>query len=266
MAEVSDRENRDFCFLMRRFGHTYNNKKRTVLTCLILFCLLNTAIYRHRFSSSQEPKADAAVWHSYEEPENYIYYHDFMASRDGQGYHWWIYCELAYILCDYSEKTGYDFTADTWIAERIFPVCDGYYNAVISQDTQNTCIALLFRPDEKKYVILYAQYEDGDRTAGVSQIPFSSQLSWKSFDFHEHYDAPSVRNPYADICETSVSTALYIPLSHYEQKYGVTEEWNIRELFGRSPFFDYLVESEQLTVWFCVDIGQHFYTCVTLSE
>lgn len=204
------------------------------------------------------------IWSSYEKVDDFVYMHDFMASRDGQGYHWWIYSEITYILRDYGRQAGYDFTLDHWTAERIYPIGGGYYNAVISQNNHDVSMDLLFHPEEGKYVILYAQYEEGDRAAGVNQIPYASQLEWQEFDFHGDYHI-SVQNPFSEICETSVSQALYISLYHFEQETGCNEKWSVRELFGRSPFFDYLMESESGFLWVCVDIGQHTYTCVSFQ-
>lgn len=207
----------------------------------------------------------AAVWHSYEKNDDFTYEHDFMASRDGQGYHWWIYLEAAYIMRDYGKKMGYDFTSDHWTVERIYPICGGYYNIVLSQNEHDISIDLLCHPDKQIYAVLYAQYEKGDRLAGVNEIPYASQLEWQDFDFHENFEMPTVDNPYEEICESSVSTVLYISLSHYEQETGYDREWHVRELFGRSPFFDYLMESEDGFVWFCVDIGQDCFTYVAFE-
>lgn len=214
--------------------------------------------------SEQTTNSDA-VWHSYEKNDDFTYEHDFMASRDGQGYHWWTYLETTYIMRDYGKKVGYDFTLDHWTVERIYPISGGYYNIVLSQNDNDVSMDLLCHPDEGKYAVLYAQYEDGDRTAGVNEIPYSSQLKWQDFDFHENCEMPIVVNPYEEICESSVSTVLYISLAHYEQETGHEGEWCVRELFGRSPFFDYLVESEDKLIWFCVDIGQDCFTYVTFE-
>ena len=51
------------------------------------------------------------IWSSYEKVDDFVYMHDFMASRDGQGYHWWIYSEITYILCDYGRRVGYDYAS-----------------------------------------------------------------------------------------------------------------------------------------------------------
>lgn len=217
----------------------------------------------------QEPKSEDFVWYSYEEvmynPEdadNLIFRHDFMESRDGQGYHMWAYGEITDILVDYGERVGYDFTLDKWTAERIYPLSGGYYEAVVAQNGEKVSMDLLFHPDKRKYVILYAQYEGGDRSAGVNKIPYASQLEWQHFDFHGDYGTISVENPYEDLCETSVSSVLYISLYRYGQETGYEGTWSVRELFGRSPFFDYLVEAESGFVWVCVDIGRHCYTYV----
>lgn len=206
------------------------------------------------------------VCYSYDKNDDFIYEHDFMASRDGQGYHWWICLETACILRDYGKKVGYDFTLDHWTVERIHPIGSGYYNIVLSSNDQDMVMNLLCHPDEGNYVVLYAQYEDGDRTAGVNNIPYASQLPWRDFDFHENYAVSVIENPYEDICETSVFSVLYLSLFHYEQETGNDGNWYVREFFGRSPFFDYLVESENGFVWFCVDIGQDCYTCAVFEQ
>lgn len=208
---------------------------------------------------------DASAWRSYEKKDDFTYEHDFMASRDGQGYHWWTYLESTYILRDYGNRIGYDLTSDRWTVERIYPINGGYYNIVLSQNSHDVSIDLLCHPDEGKYIILYAQYEGGNRITGVNEIHYSSQLQWHSFDFHEAYEHPSVENPFADICETSVSICLYIALSHYEQDTGYAGEWHVREVFGRSPFFDYLVETDDRLLWICIDIWQHEYSWVVFE-
>ena len=208
---------------------------------------------------------EANIWHSYEKNDDFTYNHDFMTSRDGQGYHWWMYLETTYIMRDYGRKMEYDFTSDNWTVERIYPISGGYYNIMLAQNDHDVSMDLLCHPDEGKYVVLYAQYEDGNRIAGVNEIPYASQLEWHDFDFNESCTAPSVENPFEDICETSVSSALDMSLYHYGQEMEYNGEWCVRELFGRSPFFDYLVESENGLVWFCVDIGQHCYTYVVFE-
>lgn len=204
-------------------------------------------------------------WYPYEKTDDFTYEHDSMESRDGQGYHWWIYLEATYILRDYGGRTGYDFTSDHWTVERIYPIGDGYYNLVLSQKNHDVSIDLLCQPDEGKYSILYAHYEGGDRIAGVNEIPYASQLEWHPFDFHEQYEAPSVVNPYEDICESSVSSVLDIVLYRYGQDTGYDGQWKVREVFGRSPFFDYIVESDDTLLFICVDIGQHNYACVVFK-
>ena len=205
------------------------------------------------------------AWYSYEKTDDFTYEYDFMASRDGQGYHWWIYLEAAYIMRDYGKRKGYDFTSDYWTVQRIYPIDGGYYNIVLSQNNHDVTIDLLCHPHDGKYLILYAQYEGGNRIAGVNEIPYASQLEWRDFDFHETYETPSVNNPYGEICEASVSSALDIALFHYEQDTGYDGEWHVRELFGRSPFFDYLVETQNHLLWVCVDIGQHDYVYVAFE-
>lgn len=61
---------------------------------LALVCI--TCLCAHANHDSAETEADP--WYSYAEDENFIYEHDFMTSRDGQGFHWWIYLEAAYIM------------------------------------------------------------------------------------------------------------------------------------------------------------------------
>ncbi|MDE7176691.1 MAG: hypothetical protein K2O59_02655 [Lachnospiraceae bacterium] len=145
---------------------------------------------------------------------------------------------------------------DHWTVEHILPISGGYYNIVLSQKDHDVSIDLLCHPDKEIYTVLYAQYEKGDRLAGVNNIPYASQLEWQDFDFHESFEMPTVENHYEEICESSVSTVLYISLARYEQETGYDGEWHVRELSGRSPFLDYLMGSEDGIVWFCVDIGQ----------
>lgn len=219
-------------------------------------------------SPKESPAAytEADSWYSYEMDDDFVYAHDFMASRDGQGYHWWIYLETACILRDYGRRSEYDFMLDHWTVERIYPINGGYYNIVLSQNEHDVSMDLLCHPDKAEYIVLYAQYEGGDRITGINEIPYASQLEWDDFDFHESYDVPDVENPFEDICEASVSIVLYIPLCHIGQETGYDGAWRVRELFGRSPFFDYLVENENGTFWFCVDIGQDCYTYVSFQE
>lgn len=87
---------------------------------------------------------DASAWRSYEKKDDFTYEHDFMASRDGQGYHWWTYLESTYILRDYGNRIGYDLTSDRWTVERIYPINGGYYNIVLSQNNHDVSIDLLY--------------------------------------------------------------------------------------------------------------------------
>ena len=216
--------------------------------------------------SSFTPVVSHNLWHSYESNDDFVYHHDFISSRDGQGFHWWIYLETTYILHEYGQEAGYDFTLDNWVAERIFPLDGGYYNAMISQKEHDVSMDLLFNPDLKKYVVLYARHEGGHRRAGVNEIPYTSQLIWEDFDFHENYGRVYLDNPFGDLCETSISQALSIFLSGYQEACGYSGKWRVRELFGRSPFFDYLVEYEEGFLWVCVDMGQHAYASVPFDH
>ena len=259
-------------------------KTRLTSFALVLICTLGISAYAKSLprqepgllsapissgpsaSSSFTPAVSQDLWHSYESNDDFVYHHDFISSRDGQGFHWWIFLEITYILRQYGQEAGYDFTLDNWVAERIFPLDGGYYNAMISQKEHDLSMNLLFHPGLKKYIVLYAQYEGGERCAGVNQIPYASQLNWAAFDFHGNYGPVSLINPFHDLYEISISQALSIALSGYQELSGYPGNWQVRELFGRSPFFDYLVEYEEGFLWVCVDMGQHAYASVPFDH
>lgn len=57
--------------------------------------------------------------------------HDFMDSR-GQGFPLRVYGELSCILYDYSQKISDNLLTDGWTVERIIPIGDDCYNALMS--------------------------------------------------------------------------------------------------------------------------------------
>lgn len=205
-------------------------------------------------------------WYSYAEDENFIYEHDFMTSRDEQGFHWWIYLEAAYIMRDYGRRIGYDFMAEQWTVERIWPIKGGYYNILLSQDHHDVVLNVLCHPDEKnrgadrRYVVLYAQYENGSQSAGYNDaVSYDTQLEWRDFDYHERFETPPIENPFGDLYETSIYQPCYIALYRYEQETGYHGKWRIQQIFGRAPFWDYLVESDDRLLWICTDLDDYTY-------
>lgn len=207
-------------------------------------------------------KADP--WYSYEE----AMYPDipdaitFMSSRDGQGFHPWIYRKAADIMYDYGKRIGYDFMSDHWMVEHIWPIEGGYYNILLSQENHDVILDLLCQPENRKYVIVYARYENGDRGAGYNDaVSFDSQLEWTDFDYNAHYETPgpSVTNPFRDLYETSVYQPCYFALHQYMLDTGYDGEWHIRQIFGRAPFWDFLAESESGFVWVCSDLDYFTY-------
>lgn len=213
------------------------------------------------------------LWYSYEEDNALVFEHDFMSSRDGQGFHWWIYLEAAYVMLDYGRQIGYDFMSDHWTVEHIWPIEGGYYNILLSQDNRDVVLDLLCQPgpmvgcEDRKYVIVYAQYENGDRKAGYNDtVSYDSQLEWQDFDYNAQYETPgpSVENPFRDIYETSVYQPCCFALRQYMQDTGYDGDWQIRQIFGRAPFWDYLAESENGFLWVCSDLD--YFTYVPLGN
>lgn len=212
-------------------------------------------------------KADP--WYFYKEDEELIYMHDFISSRDGQGFHWWIYLEATYVMLDYGKRIGYDFMSDHWMVEHIWPIEGGCYNILLSQDNHDVVLDLLCQPEDRKYVIVYAQYENGDRRAGYNDaVSFDSQLEWTDFDYNTPTpEAPSkviIENPFGDIYETSIYQPCYSALHQYMQDTGYNGKWQIRQVFGRAPFWDYLAESENGFLWVCSDLD--YFTYVPLPK
>ncbi len=212
-------------------------------------------------------KAD--LWYFYKEDEELIYMHDFISSRDGQGFHWWIYLEATYVMLDYGKRIGYDFMSDHWMVEHIWPIEGGCYNILLSQDNHAVVLDLLCQPEDRKYVIVYAQYENGDHRAGYNDaVSFDSQLEWTDFDYNTPTpEAPSkviIENPFGDIYETSIYQPCYSALHQYMQDTGYNGKWQIRQVFGRAPFWDYLAESENGFLWICSDLD--YFTYVPLPK
>lgn len=210
-------------------------------------------------------------WYSYEEvmspdlPDAIT----FITSRGGQGFHPWIYREASYIMHDYGKRVGYDFISDHWTVEHIWPVEGGYYNILLSQNNHDVFLNLLCQPgpvvgcEDRKYVILYAQYENGEHKAGYDDaISYDSQLEWIDYDFYDDSDCGPLENPFGDLYESSIYHFCHIVLHQYEQETDYDGEWQMRQIFGRAPFWDYLVESENGFLWICTT--PNYYSYVSL--
>lgn len=190
---------------------------------------------------------------------------DFISS-DGRGYNNGIKFELRDILYDYGQEINKNLLLNYWEIERVIPIGNDYYNVVIYQEAENIRINMLFDYAELEYIILYAACEEGNRTT-YNDKKYYSQASWKSYlDMYSGDVIVSIDNPFADVMEISTHTNLDAALSTHLENTNYAKEWSVKEIYGSYSLIDYLLESENEVVWFCLDVYRNEFVAVRFEK
>lgn len=189
----------------------------------------------------------------------------FMTSNN-QGIHMWGFRELTYILYNYSQQTNQNLLSDYWVVERITPIGNNYYNALLHQKTQDIRADLLFNSFENEYKVLYVVCNSGDHTTynGLSYLTQSNWMTYSEENTDENYDIHElVNNPFSDIYETSLHTELLDALNTYQHATRYVGTWTVQEVYVYAPLTNYSLVSEDRAVWFCLDVYKKEYTAET---
>lgn len=185
--------------------------------------------------------------------------HDFMNSG-GQYIHQSVYYALSSILYDYSQQINQNLLSDYWVVERVTPIGNDYYNALLHQRSNGVRADLLFNPTEMEYKVLYIICNDGQRIS-CDGLSYMSQYDWMPYSWEE--TSATIDNPFFEIYESSIGMELAAAVTAYENETGYTGEWKVQEIYAYSTLNNYLLISKDRVVWFCLDVFVSEYTAET---
>lgn len=187
--------------------------------------------------------------------------HDFMDSGN-QYIHMYWYSELTDILYAYSQCINQNLLSDGWVVESITPIGSGYYNALLHQKENEVRADLLFNPTEGEYKVLYVTCENGEHTS-YNGVSYMSQYEWKPYIWEE--TSAAVDNPFSEIYESSIDTAIDAAVTAYEQEMEYVGSWKVQEIYAYSSLTNCLLASEDGVVWFCLDVYTNEYAAETFQ-
>lgn len=188
--------------------------------------------------------------------------HDFMNSG-GQYIHQSVYYALSSILYDYSQQINQNLLSDYWVVERVTPIGNDYYNALLHQKSNGGRADLLFNPTEMEYKVLYIICNDGQRIS-YDGLSYMSQYDWMPYSWDEtSATIDRIDNPFFEIYESSIGMELAAAVTAYENETGYTGKWKVQEIYAYSMLNNYLLISKDRVVWFCLDVFVSEYTAET---
>ncbi len=153
---------------------------------------------------------------------------------------------------------------DGWTVERIIPMGDDCYNALMYQEASEIRVALLFNPSEMEYKILYLHDDNVVEQFSPSEAHYMSQFDWVPFDREEKATAADrIDNPFEEIYEAEPAHCLGVVVVAYERENGYTGHWKVQEFYGDVPCFNSLLTSDDRMVWICLNVGSHEYIAET---
>lgn len=247
--------------------------------CVCLFVIIALFMMGCSNGNNSAPKENIVInlthhstWEPYESVDEFGEGYElaeedmtFMTSNN-QYIRTWMFWELSYILYDYSQQTNQNLLADYWEVERITPIGNDYYNALLHQKAQDVRADLLFNPFESEYKILYVVCNSGDHITynGLSYLTQSTWMTYTEDNSDENYEMDDlVNNPFLDIYETSSHMALLDALTTYQHETGYIGTWTVQEVYKYSSLENYLLVTEDRVVWFCLDVYTNEYTAET---
>lgn len=206
-------------------------------------------------SSEWYPYEDILFEGDYEKARS----HDFMNSGNQYVHMSWYYT-LSDILYDYGLRTDQNLLTDGWVVDRITPIGNGYYNALLHQKSDDARMDVLIDDNEREYKVFYVICDNGERNS-YNELKYMSQFDWTPYDYEK--TSATVHNPFSEIYEASSHTDLCAAVTLYESEMGYDGQWVVEDIYAYSSLKNYLLTAEDRVVWFCLDVYMKEYTAET---